>query len=198
MTKKSYLSIYRYVDPVKYLNDALAFHQGRPRALAQFLSGERSITVRAIPKITRFLKLSGTERSYFEALLGIHRAKNAAEQERWMTRAQAIYESVAVELEALEDFRLLEHPILSALLSLVERPDFRFDIRWVQRRLKMTADAKMLRESFDYLLARGVLALDSSGRMCRIRQNLWTRQERFNRIYSEALSRQFNSSPVSA
>lgn len=218
MDRPAYLSIFRYVDPVKFLNDAYSFQSAEnpdftlntwarsiglktSQALTQYLDGNRSIPLRIVPKLAKSLGLTGTERRYLEALLGIYRAKTASDQEIWMTRAQEIYESIAVELEAVEDLRLLDNPVLSALLALVERPDFRLELNWVQRRLNFPIDPKTLQESFDYLLARGFIVHDSAGRMCRVRQSLGARQERFNRIYTESLARHIESkvnAPASA
>lgn len=207
MKAKGTHSLYSHVDPIRFLNDAYeAIRTERPdfsvrawaraiglrqsATLSQILNGDRGVPVRLVPGLSRSLGLRPAERRYFEALLGLSRARTAAEQERWMTRARAIYESVAIELEAIEDLKLLDHPVLSALLGLVERPDFRYDTRWIQRRLQLSVDAKTLRESFDYLLARGFLALDASGRMCRIRQTMWAKQKRFSQLFTESLTRQ--------
>src|SRR5690606_29173637 len=111
------LSVFRYVDPVKFLNDAYAFWGLKtPKTFAPYLSGKRAVPARRVPQLAKSLGLAGAERQYFEALLGIHRAKSVKDQEIWMARAQSIYESVALELEAVADLRLLENPVLSALL----------------------------------------------------------------------------------
>lgn len=208
MVRKTPRSLYRYIDPVRFLADSFeAMRAERPdfsvRAWARdlglrqsailsgVLNGHRGIPAAYVPKLARSLGLGRVERRYFEALVGISRARSTADLESWICRAQKIYDNVAVELEAIEDLRILENPVLSNLLRLVERPDFRYDLRWIQRRLETAVDARALRESFDYLLARGFLALDSAGRLCRIRQRRWARERRFNPLFAEGVGRMF-------
>ncbi|MBS1958541.1 MAG: TIGR02147 family protein [Bdellovibrionales bacterium] len=188
------LSIYKYIDPVKFLNDVLSLRReqgadftlrswakemglSRSTALSAILKGERSIPEKFIPMFASSLRLGPTEGKYFEAIVGISHAKTPREQETWMRKARRIYEAVSFEIDLVEDFKFFTNPVLVSLLSLVELKEFRYDVAWIQRRLGADITPAQIQEGFDFLLAQGYVALDSNGKMRRSRRSLWSRKD---------------------
>lgn len=165
--------LYSYHDHLGFLRDWLAYRKASQpgfsiRTLAResglsagylplVLAGKRTLTLKALTKLSPHLGLSKPERSYFEALVMLGTTdsqKVRLEALEKMKRFRSYQKSNPRELEAYE---YLTHWYYVAIREMASLPGFEATPEWIAPRLKFGVPLHEIKSAIEFLKARGYL-----------------------------------------
>jgi len=121
--------------------------------LQQILSGKRTLPKKYLPSIIRSLELSQSESLYLEAIIDFEKAKTIEEKKFYQNRLTFLRpEQNELQFLEIEHHLYMQDPIHSMILTLMERSDFKSDLKWIQLHLPTYCSLQSIEEKIQRLL----------------------------------------------
>lgn len=134
-----------------------------PSMLHLVITAQRNITAQSLPRFAKALQLGPAERDYFKELVALDRARTLAERNDIYQRLRARQHfRGANDLEAA-GFDYLSDWTLPAVRELAGAPGFRFDARWVAKRLRPRVTVARAQKALDTLVTLGMIRPSDDG-----------------------------------
>ncbi len=140
---------------------ALGMASHAPLQLA--LEGKRGIPSRYIPKLIKSLELKGAERSYFQTLTDLSRAKSPQERAFHFERLEELSPRGLPGREELTELRFLSNPLDAVVAEMTALRGFKATAEWIQQRLRISATREQISESLARLKKLQVLRISPEG-----------------------------------
>ncbi len=160
-------AIYSYLDYRKFLKDRFAhlkqtegltyrsFNEkagfSSPNFLKLVIEGQRNLTEKSIPKICQALKLSDSERQFFEALVQLNQAKSLEERELVYEHLKKMRPRLSLQRIEHAQYEYLEHWYTVAIRELTTLKDFQEDPAWIQNKLGNKVGIRQIRSTLKLL-----------------------------------------------
>jgi uncharacterized protein (TIGR02147 family) len=187
------LPIYEYIDPAKYLTDALEDKKEKNpyfslRSWAQqlgmkshgplhaMLKGQRNIPKKYIPLIIKSLKLSAKEAKFFELLVDYSRAKSIEEKDFYHEKLQALSPKELREVNDIEAYKYITEPLHIIIAEMAELNVFKNSVGWIKGRLRPHINLKDAEEIIERLINLEILKKEGNKLKKQI-QHIYTSKE---------------------
>jgi uncharacterized protein (TIGR02147 family) len=141
------------------------------------LSGQRALPKKHVPLFIENLGLTPREGLYFETLVDLHRARSHEQKEFYLNRLTELSNRGEVRMFEVESFKYLANPIHTLILEMTALRGFRFDPKWIQKRLKIVATEKDVESAIERLIALGLLSEGKDGVLAKTNHHLSTRPD---------------------
>lgn len=194
-------SIYSYLEPASYLKDvweekkknnpsftirawAKSMGMKAHNPLYESIKGKRKIPKSYIPLLVNSLSLSPQEGLYFEALIDLQRAKKQEEKQYYSDRLNSLSPKEHITFFELESFRFFKDPTHFALLEMTELKDFKYDMKWIQKKLGVKKTLIEIERMIERLITLGFLQ-EEKGTIIRTQDHIFSQMDK----HDEALKK---------
>lgn len=171
--------IHAYHDYREFLRDWLAYRKAsqsrftvrefsKRSGIAQgyitmVLSGARSLSLKALDKISVALELTESELMHLRRLVTLSESGNQEAQLGALSEIQRSRAYRKLNPKEFEAYRYLSHWYYVAIRELAALPEFRLDAEWIQQRLEHKVSVAEVISALDFLFDQGFMQLSSDG-----------------------------------
>jgi len=196
------LSIYSYESPSVFIKDAWESKRKVNKNFSlrswaeklgisshgtfyQIIKGKRPLPKRYVQPISKSLNLSAKESLYLETLIDFSKAKTIEHKEYYSKRLKEIMPSTKrLSFYEIESYNVLKDPINGALIELTTLQNFKFDLKWIKKRLCFDITENELRSKLSRLLDLGLLQY-SEKELKKTQEHIYTKQDVKNEALQE-------------
>jgi len=165
--------LYSYHDHLGFLRDWLAYRKASqpgfslrtlakeagisPGYLPLVLAGKRTLTLKALTKLSPHLGLTKPERSYFEALVTLGTTDSQKVRLAALEKMKGFRSYQKANPKELETYQYLTHWYYVAIREMASLPDFEATPEWIAPRLKFAVPLAELKIAIEFLKSNGYL-----------------------------------------
>jgi uncharacterized protein (TIGR02147 family) len=134
-------------------------------SLKRVIDGERNLSLEAISKFAKALKLNGEESTFFRNLVLLNQAKSI--DDRILFAEQLMRSRSFKNMNPLKEFQMnyFARWYTIPIREMVALPDFQEDPHWIAAKLSPSISVADAKRSLDELLILGLLKRDEAGRL---------------------------------
>jgi len=187
------LPIYEYIDPAKFLSDALEEKKERNSSfslrswamqlgmkshgpLHAILKGQRNIPKKLVVTLVKNLKLDVKEAKYLDALVDYQRSKTDEERAQWMKRLGELSPKISREINDYEVFNYINDPLHFIIAEMTQLKGFKKQLGWIKQKLRTSISLKEIEEVLARLQKLEILE-DSGNRFIKHVQHIYSSNE---------------------
>ncbi len=134
-----------------------------PNLILLIMQGKRKLSLPLCARLSKFMKLSKKEASYFENLVGFMHAKNHDEKNVCFLRMMKLRNSVQsrkIEEHQYEYYSNWYNPVVR---ELVVHPQFSGDVKWLAKKVSPSITPEQAKASIKLLLELGFIKKERGG-----------------------------------
>lgn len=128
--------------------------------LQRILAGKAKVSKKYVPNFIKSLNLNTKEGMFLDALIDYERAKTTDEKELHSERLKELSPKNKVTIHELESFRFLKDPMHTLMLEMTDLEDFKYDLRWIQKKIHLKKTLKEISEVINRLITLSLLKED--------------------------------------
>ncbi|MEZ4873403.1 MAG: TIGR02147 family protein [Bdellovibrionales bacterium] len=171
-------NVFEYHDYREFLNDLLAYLKASRFNLSKrdvakssgvasgylpmVLNRKRNLSVKAVDKFKKALRLNDQEISYLKLLLTLSDSNDQDERLKAVKRMQTFKEYKRNNAKELEVYKYLTHWEYVAIREMSALSDFVLDAKWIQKRLKKHLPLSQIEQAIDFLIKNEFIKLDEN------------------------------------
>lgn len=172
-------NVFKYHDYRAFLKDVIAYLQvGQPELsmrmisqksefavgyLPMILSGKRNLSLSALAKLKKTLKLKTDEVSYLKHMIAFNDSDSREEKLDLLKKMQKFQKYSGGNVKELEAYKYLTKWHYVALREMIALDHFKNDVEWIQEQLQFSVSTKEIHEGLEFLLKHEFIAKDTKG-----------------------------------
>lgn len=137
-----------------------------PSALTMILNGQRNPGPELVELIIRDLKLVGREATFFRELVILRKSKGEGSK-KFLNELKLAEIHPRKEFRGinLNTFKAISNWHFYAIRELVDLPNFKEDMAWIQKRIRFPLTSKQIQEAIRIMLELGFLSRTQNGKL---------------------------------
>jgi len=124
------------------------------------IQGKRNLSESSLLKIQKYFNWNATEKKFFEYLVGMNQAKTEEEKEDFFDKLKTLIKNkkILINPDQYVYFKNWNLPLLRELISL---KDFKMNIAWINKKLKVQLNKDQIQEAFEVLQRLGFISKEN-------------------------------------